>query len=234
VGSNNGVGYVTAAMYSMPGNWTERQIQRMIGPHAGHPLATLQTHVAWENPMLRVEYNQVRNFATLEEQLALRITPAVEPYYQAVVVPLAPDGRLHLVGRYRYPILRWSIEFPRFDFDSSEAGWKDAIEADLLRATGLAAARINLLGIVEIDPALMSTSTVVVLAQGCASPSAGPKSGDRKRRGQAKRDDGPEPDALIAGSLALPLVELAELVERGEIVCGVTLAALSLYRARLR
>jgi hypothetical protein len=219
-------------MYSMPGNWAERQIQRMIGSQLGHPVTTTQTHVAWENPLLRVEYNLVRNAATLEDQFALRITPAADPYYQAVVVPLAPDGRLHLVGRYRYPIGRWSIEFPRFDFDSSEAGWKSAAEADLLRVTGLTATHMSLLGIIEIDPSLMSTSTVVILAQGCRLPDAPTKSGDKKRR--AERDTPPAANALVAGSVALPLVELAELVERGEIVCGVTLAALSLYRVRLR
>jgi hypothetical protein len=220
-------------MYSMPGDWTERQIRRMIGAHLEHPLATTQTHVAWENPALRVEYNLVRNSATLEDRFSLRITPAMEPYYQSVVVPLAPDGRLHLVGRYRYPIGRWSIEFPRFDFDSSDAGWKDAAEADLYRATGLAAASMNLLGIVEIDPALMSTSTVVILAQGCTTPATGTRPTDGKRRGREQRTPA-EPDSMIAGSVAVPILELAELVERGEIVCGVTLAALSLYRVRLR
>lgn len=221
-------------MYSMPGSWAERQIQQMIGSRVEHPLATTQRHVAWENPLLRVEYNQVRNSTTLEEQLALRITPANEPYYQAVVVPLAPDGRLHLVGRYRYPIGRWSIEFPRFDFDSSDAGWKDAAEADLLHATGLAAAQMNLLGIIEIDPALMSTRTVVILAQGCELAARSSKTRDGKGRRRAQRDREEKPDALIAGSVAVPVAELAELVERGEIVCGVTLAALSLYRVRLR
>jgi hypothetical protein len=220
-------------MYSMPGNWTERQIQRMIGPNVGHPLATAQTHVAWENPQLRVEYNLVRHTATLKDRFAVRITPAVDPSYQTVVVPLAPDGQLHLVGRYRYPIGRWSIEFPRFDFDSSDAGWKDAAEADLLRATGLKAANMNLLGILEIDPALMSTSTVVILAQGCTAAS-GPQSNHRKRGKRPEQSAPAESDELIAGSVAVPIVELAELIERGEIVCGVTLAALSLYRVRLR
>jgi len=220
-------------MYSMPGSWADRQIRRMIGPDVKHPLATTHTHVVWENPTLRLECNLVRNMVTSEDGFAVRITPAVDPYYASVVIPLAPDGRLHLVGRYRYPIARWSIEFPRFDLDSSDAGWKDAAQADLRRATGLSAKRMNLLGAIQIDPALISTTTVVILAQGCTHTPAKSKSSTAGGAG-----GGPEIpsglDELIAGSVALPLVELSELVERGEITCGVTLAALSLYRARLQ
>jgi hypothetical protein len=220
-----------AAMYSMPGSWSERQIQRMIGSEVKHPLTTTHRHVAWENPALRLECNLVRNLATSEDGFAVRITPSVEPYYSALIIPLAPDGRLHLVGRYRYAIARWSIEFPRFDFDSSDAGWKEAAEADLRRATGLTAKSMNLLGSIQIDPALISTSTIVVLAQGCTRARARTKSG-AAAGGAAETPSGLE--ELIAGSLAVPLVELADLVERGEIVCGVSLAALSLYRAWLR
>lgn len=215
----------------MPESWVDQQIRRMIGPDVKHPLATTQTHVAWENPTLRLECNLVRNLVTSEDSFAVRITPAVDPYYASVVIPLGPDGQLHLVGRYRYPIARWSIEFPRFDLDSSDAGWKDAAQADLRRATGLSAKRMNLLGAIQIDPALISTTTVIILAQGCThAPAKSSTTGDA--------GGGPEIpsglDELIAGSVALPLVELSELVERGEITCGVTLAALSLYQARLQ
>ena len=220
------------AMYSMPGNWADRHIQRMIGADVKHPLATTHTHVAWESPTLRLECNLVRNMETAQDGFAVRITPAVDPYYAAVVVPVGPDGQLHLVGRYRYAIARWSIEFPRFDLDSSDAGWKEAAEADLLRTTGLAAASMNLLGAIQIDPALISTNTVVILAQGCIRSRSRLKSSAAVVGGTA--DTSSRPDELIAGSLASSLAELSELVARGEIVCGVTLAALSLYRARLR
>lgn len=219
-------------MYAMPESWADRQIQRMIGPDVIHPLATTHTHVAWQNPAMRLECNLVRNIATREDGFAVRIMPAVEPYYASVVIPLAPDGRLYLVGRYRYPIARWSIEFPRFDFDSSDAGWQDAAQSDLRRATGLAAKRMNLLGAILIDPALMSTSTVVILAQGCTRARAKSPSSAAGGGGAPEIPSGI--DELIAGLLAVPLVELSELVERGEIACGVTLAALSFYRARLR
>ncbi|REK15818.1 MAG: NUDIX hydrolase [Planctomycetota bacterium] len=219
-------------MYSMPKSWTDRQIQRLLGPDVAHPLSTTQRHVAWENDQLRVECNLVRNTTTLEDQFAVRITPAADPYYGAVVVPLAPDGRVYLIGHYRYAIGRWSIELPRFDFDSSEAGWKEAAEVDLRRMTGLATARMRLLGAIQIDPALMATSTVVILAEGCvvAQP---PK--QRKTSRKSPGEEAPQqPNELIAGSVLVPLAELSELIERGDIVCGVSLSALSLYRASLR
>jgi hypothetical protein len=215
-------------MYSMPESWSEREIKRMIGAEVQHPLTTTLAHVAWENPTLRLECNLVRNQATSQDAFAVRITPAVDPYYCAAIVPIAPDGRLHLVGRYRYAIARWSIEFPRFDFDSSDAGWKEAAEADLRRATGLTAKSMNLLGAIQIDPALISTSTIVILARGCTRARAKLKLG-AAAGGAPEIPSGVED--LIAGSLAVPPAELADLVERGEIVCGVTLAALSLYRA---
>ncbi len=222
----------TNIMYSMPGHWAKQQIDQLIGSHDERPLATTQRRVAWEDESLRVEYNLVRNVATLEDHSAVRIVPARMPYYGAVVVPLSPDEHLHFVGRYRYAVDQWSIELPRFDFESGDAGWKDSATADLLRITGLVATGMRLLGAVQIDPALMSTSTIVVLAEGCRFANA-------RRHSQLTKTIDPcgsdaEDDPLIAGTLSLPLAELLELIQRGEIVCGVTLAALSLYRARLR
>jgi hypothetical protein len=126
-------------MYSMRDKRSGRGFNDLVGSHVDHPLATTQQHVAWENSALRVECNQVHNVNTLEDRLAVRIVPAVDAYYGAIIVPLAPDGRVHLVGRYRYPVSRWSLEFPRFDLESGDSGWKDRAETDLFRITGLQA-----------------------------------------------------------------------------------------------
>jgi len=210
-------------MYAMPGDWAAGQIQRMMGSHAEHPLATTLTHVAWESPLLRLECNLVRNLTTAQDDFVVRIAPAVEPYYPAVVIPVGPDGNLHLLGRYRYAIGRWSIEFPRFEFDSSDAGWKDRAENDLGRVTGLAAEEMSLLGAIQVDPAWMTITNVVILAQGCVPAAI---SGSSAAPGASASE-------VIAGRLAVSLAQMSQLVERGEIVCGVTLAALALYRARL-
>lgn len=213
----------------MPGSWVDRQIRRMLGHDVLHPLATTHRHVAWENPTLRLECNLVRNVATSVDGFAVRITPATDPTYAAVVVPVSPGGRLHLVARYRYAIARWSIEFPRFEFDSSDAGWKGSAEADLRRATGLSARRMHLMGEVLIDPALMSNSTIVILAEGCTRGRVKAKVGATTPQTPPASS---EREELIAGSLVLSRDELVDLAARGEIACGVTLAAWALYQAR--
>ncbi len=154
-------------MYSMPHRYSEHDLEHFVGLHADHPLSTTQQHVAWENNLLRVECNLVHHLQTLEDRQAVRIMPAAESYYAAVVVPVASDDRFHLVGRYRYAVDGWSLEFPRFDLETGDDGWKDAAGVDLLRIAGLKAERLVLLGALQIDPALLSTSAVVVLAEGC-------------------------------------------------------------------
>ncbi len=223
-------------MYSMRDKQAEGGFDDLVGVHLDHPLATTRQHVAWENGSLRVECNQVRNVNTLEDRLAVRIVPAVEAYYSAVVVPLESHGRLHLIGRYRYPISRWSLEFPRFDLESGDGGWKVRAEADLFRITGLHAERMSLLGAVEIDPALLSTSAVVILAEGCQPAVSQKKTKTAGGRRPAKESPpaADELDDLVAGTVALSLLELAEWVRHGQVTCGVTLAAFSLYRATVR
>ncbi len=199
-------------------NWVDLQIQKMIGSNFPHPIATQQVRVTSESAQLRVEHNLVRNAATFEEGLALRIALPDEGQCVAVTIPVLGDGRLLLVGRYRYPVGRWSIEFPRAICQMREAGWRQPAEENLLRDTGLKPDKWRLLGAVQIDPALMSIIALVILAEGCAGL-------------QEKAWDTTE---LIAGSVAVTLDELDDLVRRGEVVCVVTLAALCLYRAQLQ
>ncbi|MBI3840247.1 MAG: NUDIX hydrolase [Planctomycetia bacterium] len=199
-------------------NRIDLAIQKMIGLNRAHPVTTQQVRVAFENAQLRVEHNLVRNAATFEETLALCIALPDEAQCVAVTIPVLSDGRLLLLGRYRYPVGRWSIEFPRAMCQTIDSGWRQPAEENLLKDAGLQADNWRLLGAVQVDPALMSTSALVILAEDCAGL-------------QEKAFDDAE---LIAGSVALTGEELDELVRRGEVVCGVTLAALCLYRAQLQ
>ena len=201
-------------MYSMPETWRE-QIQRLARPAVEPPLSTTQRHVAWENALWRVECNLVRSRATLEDHLAVRIVPAIQPSYTAVVVAMAPEGGLHVIGRYRYPLGRWSIEFPRFEFESGDDGWKESAQADLFRLTGLSAESMTLLGAVEIDPALLASSTIVILAEGCryAATARQKTPNDAEKPDDAKTyDSAEEHDELVAGCVVLPLAVLDDLV----------------------
>jgi|GEM_PF-2396988 len=208
---------------------TERLLSLLSAARPEHPLITVQQQVAWEGNAWRVEANQVRDERTLAEHTAVRLSRTVEPLYSAVVVPLSSDGRLHLVSRYRYPIQGWSVEFPRFDFEGGDGGWRDSAEFDLFRMTGLVAERLSLLGAVNLDPALLTTSTIVILAEGC-------RVSEPRRRALASSDPDQDtpPGEIVSGTLAMRLVEVSEILRRGEITCGVTLAALAHYRASLK
>jgi hypothetical protein len=193
----------------------ELRIRRIIDANSDHRLTTQQVCLAFEHEALRVECNLVRSAATDQEGLALRIAPADATQYLAVVIPVLEDGRLVLLGRYRYAAGRWSVELPRSSCHTSDAGWKQIAEEHLLNDTGLRAESMRLLGAIQVDPALIVVSTLVILATGCVGPEDRPA----------------DPVEGIAGSLAVTLDEFHRLARQGEIVCGTTLAALSLYQA---
>jgi ADP-ribose pyrophosphatase len=199
-----------------PTGGSDFEIQRMVGANFLHPLITEEVQVICDAADLRVEHNRVRNVATDEVGLALRVVPADGSRYGSVVVPVLFDGRFVLVGRYRYPLGRWSIEFPRAAIQTRDSGWKHSSRKHLLKHAGLKATRMTLLGAIEPEPALIALPTIVVLAEGCVER-------------HASRAN---PRQLIAGTIAVSSDELDHLVRRGEIACGVTLAALSLYHAR--
>jgi len=88
----------------------------------------------------------------------------------------------------------------------------------ILGDAGMKAEEMRLLGAIQADPALISISTIVILAEGCLGPPTKPA----------------DAVGLIAGRIALTSEELDDLTRRGEIACGTTLAALCLYRAQQR
>lgn len=70
----------------------------------------------------------------------------------AIILPFERDG-FHLIQQYRYPIQRWSWEFPQGTVDSDEArGDPDlAARIELAEETGLRAGLLTWLG--RLDPA---------------------------------------------------------------------------------
>jgi hypothetical protein len=198
-------------------DWLPRAFNERM-PSAGQiqPIATIETCVAFEDALLRVETNRVRHAATQAEETALRILPASDAQYMATIVPILDDGRFLLVGRYRYALGRWSLEFPRFWAQSSDVGWERAAVENLLKSTGLIADQMRLLGAIEVEPSLTSISMLVIHAADCGVLPARPA----------------DPAALIAGCVALAADEMDALMCRGEVSCGATLSALCLFRAQ--
>jgi hypothetical protein len=192
-------------------------LQRLLGISFLHPLVTRLARTVAVDDSVRVEHNVVHNVATKHESQAVRVMPLDDVHHASIVVPVLLDGRLTLVGRYRYATGRWSIELPRADFESDDRGWKHPAETLLRQSSGLAATKMTLLGAIQTDSAISGISTIVVLAEGC----------------QSVQQAGANPRDLIAGSVAMEPAELDRLVRRGEITCGATLAALYLYAAHL-
>jgi hypothetical protein len=192
---------------------------RTTGGGQLHPVATIETRLAFEDALVRVEANRVRYAATQAEETALRIAPANDALHMVAIVPVLDDGRFLLVGRYRYALGRWSLEFPRFWAQSSDAGWESSAAENLLKSTGLTADQMRLLGAIEVEPSLTSISMIVIHASDCGALPTRPVGAE---------------ESLIAGCVALATDEMDSLMRRGEVSCGATLSALSLYRAQPR
>jgi hypothetical protein len=199
-------------------SWTEAELQRLLGSSRQQPLITEQTHTACQDGRLLVEFNQVRNVATKQSRRVARVVAVDEANYFAVLIPVLAGGQFALVWRYRYPLARWSVEFPRFEARTSDEGWKQSAQDSLRQLASLETANMRLLGAIQCEPALIAPSTLVILAEQCVPHANGAAAAQ-------------EP---IAGTAILTPERLDELARQGEIVCGVTLAALYLYGARMR
>ncbi|MGD9724058.1 MAG: NUDIX hydrolase [Pirellulales bacterium] len=201
-----------------PRTWSDFDIRQLVGSNLMHPIVTLEQQTVAQESTRRVELDRVRNVATGDESQVIRIVSADAAHYASVIVPVLLDGRLMLLGRYRHAIDRWSIELPRFASVTRDTGWKHTAESQLRKTIGLKSTKMTLLGAVQPDPAWAATHAIVVLAEGCVVHAA----------------RGVNPRELIAGAVALAPDELNRLVRRGEIVCGVSLAALYMYGAHSR
>jgi hypothetical protein len=203
---------------NIPEGKSDFEIQRLVGSSILHPLVTEEVQEVCHSNQVRIEHNRVRNTTTDETSRAIRIVPRSSSHYVSMVVPVLFDGRFVLVGRYRYPSASWSLEFPRAVCRSRESGWKQVARRQLLKDAGLKPTKLDLLGSIQPDSSLSAMPTIVIVAEGCTqrkTPTANPRE-------------------LIAGTIAASAEEFDLLVRRGEIACAVTLAALYLYRAKLR
>ncbi|HYZ61704.1 MAG TPA: NUDIX hydrolase [Acetobacteraceae bacterium] len=65
----------------------------------------------------------------------------------AVIIPVEPDGAMHLVEQYRYPIGARFWEFPQGAWeDKRDAEMLDVARGELVEETGLLAGRIDYVG----------------------------------------------------------------------------------------
>ncbi|MFP5020114.1 NUDIX domain-containing protein [Pseudonocardia phyllosphaerae] len=134
-----------------------------------------------------------------------------KPTY-ALVIPRDEDGRLHLVEQYRYPVGARRWEFPagtapdRADQDPAELAVRELVEE-----TGLAAAGMTFLGMLDVAPGMSSQRGHVYLATGLT---AGPPQREHQ-----------EQDMRAAWFTP---AEFEDMVRRGELTDAQTLAAWAL------
>jgi hypothetical protein len=201
-----------------PIHWSQFEAESLTSRDGSLPIVIEESRTLSESGVLRVEANRVRNTALKETADSVRIVNASDAHYDSVVVPELLDGRLLLVHRYRHATERWSLEFPRFAGETSDEGWLHAAAQSLRQAVGVTANKFALLGGFQPDAAMLATNTIVLLATGCETQV--PPATDAR--------------TLIAGAVGVPPSEMSQLVKRGIMTCGVSLAALALYLSQKR
>lgn len=130
----------------------------------------------------------------------------------AMVVPVTSDGRLILVTQYRYLSDRVSIEFPCGGMKVGESA-VSAAERELKEETGYSANNLRMVGNLDPDIGLVKDRTYVFLAT------------------DVDVSDLPAPDPEeIAEVLFRRADEFEDMIRRGEIINGQTLAAWAITR----
>jgi 8-oxo-dGDP phosphatase len=133
----------------------------------------------------------------------------------ALIVPMEDDG-FHLVEQYRYPLGRRSWEFPQGTWpDGRRTGTEELARAELAQETGLRAGALTRIGSFAIAPGLSTQLCDVYLATDLTT-------------GEPDRD----PEELDMRQCWFARAAVERMVRDGEIVDGVSMAALALLSLR--
>jgi 8-oxo-dGTP pyrophosphatase MutT (NUDIX family) len=161
-----------------PADETTSRLQPLplaLGPRG--PWTVVETREVYRNAWVRVREDQV-----LRPNGTPGIYGVIECGLAVGVVPLGDDGRVHLVGQYRYPTGEYSWEVPTGTADRSESGGRsDVVESPLAAAkreleeeTGLRAAQWTWLGRVQVSNSVTDQVGVLYLAEGLTAGEARP------------------------------------------------------------
>jgi len=106
----------------------------------------------------------------------------VRPHRLAVgVLPIEPDGRVHLVGQWRFPLGRYSWEMPEGGAEPGEDPL-DCAKRELAEETGLTAGRYERVLEMDISNSLTDERAVLYLAFDLAEGDARPEATEVLRR----------------------------------------------------
>jgi ADP-ribose pyrophosphatase len=131
------------------------------------------------------------------------------------VVAVTADEHLVLVRQFRHGSEKVSLEIPGGLIDPHETDPAQAAARELREETGFEAEHIELLGVMNPNPALFTNRLSTFLALGC------------KRVGDLAMDPGEDIEVVT-----VPVAELDGLIRRGEIDHALVLAAIAFWRAR--
>lgn len=178
-------------------------------PDTSNPWKTHSTRAIYDNPWISVDENQVTNPSG-----GKGIYGVVHYKHRAVgVVPIDEEGCTWLVGQYRYPTETYEWEIPEGGCTDDE-NLLDAAKRELLEETGLIAeiykpilSHLQLSNSVSDERAFLFTAHHLTMTQ--AQPEATEQLAIRR----------------------LPLTEAFAMVDRGEIIDMMSVAALLKLRS---
>lgn len=90
------------------------------------------------------------------------------------VLPIEPDGRVHLVGQWRFPLRRYSWEMPEGGAEPGEDA-EACARRELLEETGLSAGRMQAILELDLSNSLTDERATIFIATGLASGEASPE-----------------------------------------------------------
>lgn len=134
-----------------------------------NPWTTLSRRLVYENPWIAVREDQI-----LQPDGRPGIYGVVQFKNKAVgVLPVDEQGRIWLVGQYRYPIERYSWEIPEGGGHGDETA-EDAARRELREETGLIAGRLELISTSHLSNSVSDEGAFIYrateLVQGPSAP----------------------------------------------------------------
>jgi len=134
----------------------------------------------------------------------------------AAIVPLHTDGRIQLVEQYRYPVERRMWEIPQGSWPTArDAPALELANAELNEETGLRASKLDHIGHFHANPAMCSQGYDLFLATGLTAGTTAREVTEQDMRTEA-----------------IDLPRILDLIDKGEITCAATIAALGLLRLK--
>jgi 8-oxo-dGTP pyrophosphatase MutT (NUDIX family) len=171
-----------------------------------NPWKVTATKVVYDNPWIRV-----REDAVIHPDGKPGIYGVVHIKHKAIgVLPLDPNGMVHLVGQYRYALNRYSWEIPEGGCAENE----DPLEAgkrELLEETGLTAQHWRLLGKSHLSNSITDEEAYCFLATGLTQGTASPEGSEQLQHKLVSLD------------------EALNMVRDGEITDALSILTLSYY-----